>query len=146
MAEPVSRDAAAAALAQAATTRVVSAADAQVLTAYLVGIGAAVAGVLAASWWMLSHDSPAGFAAIMGGYAVVLALLVGVQRRARSTPRGFKQVYGWGFGLTMGLYVLGVLWFSFTRPWLSGAVFLPYCLLVAAPVWVAAVKIWRMSR
>ena len=76
MAEPVSRDAAAAALAQAATTRVVSAADAQVLTAYLVGIGAAVAGVLAASWWMLSHDSPAGFAAIMGGYAVVILLLV----------------------------------------------------------------------
>ena len=116
------------------------------LTAYLVGLGAAVAGLLAASWWTLSHDNPLGFAVSMGGYAVVLSLLVALQRRARSTPRGFKRIYAWGLGATMALYVIGIMWFSFTRPWLSAAVFLPYCLVVALPAWFAAVLIRRAAR
>ena len=146
MNEQITPAQAAAALAQASSVRVVSPADVRTLTAYLLGLGAAVAGILAASWWTLSHDNPVGFAVSMGGYAVVLSLLVALQRRARSTPRGFKRIYTWGLGATMTLYVIGVMWFSFTRPWLSAAVFLPYCLLVALPAWAAAVMIRRAAR
>ena len=105
-----------------------------------------MAGILAASWWTLSHESPMGFSFSVAGYAAVIALLVAIQRRARSTPRGFKRIYTWGLGATMTLYVIGVMWFSFTRPWLSAAVFLPYCLLVALPAWAAAVMIRRAAR
>jgi len=146
MNEQITPAEAAAALARAATARVVSAADVRALTAYLVGLGAGVAGVLAGSWWMLSHENVIGFAAVMGGYGLVLALLIGIQRRARSTPRGFRRIYAWGFGATMALYVIGVMWYSFTRPGPPAAVFLPYCLLVALPVWIAAMLIRRAAR
>ena len=146
MNEQITPAEAAAALARAATARVVSAADVRALTAYLVGLGAGVAGVLAGSWWMLSHENVVGFAAVMGGYGLVLALLIGIQRRARSTPRGFKRIYMWGFGATMALYVIGVMWFSFTRPGPSAAAFLPYSLLVALPAWIAAMLVRRAAR
>ena len=146
MNEQITPAQAAAALAQASSARVVSPADVRTLTAYLLGLGAAVAGILAASWWTLSQESPMGFSFSVAGYAAVIALLVAIQRRARSTPRGFKRIYTWGLGATMTLYVIGVMWFSFTRPWLSAAVFLPYCLLVALPAWAAAVMIRRAAR
>jgi biotin transporter BioY len=131
----------------AGATRVVRDADRRLLVGFTAALGVLVGSILALSWWTLSQRNTAGFAASFAGYAAVLTLLLGLQRRANAAPRGFGTVYRRGLALTMALYAIGVAWFSArSEDPAPGAVFLPYCALVAVPCLVAAVLIDRRAR
>lgn len=114
--------------------------DAAVGAAYTGGIAVVVAATLAAvTHW---RESPAGVAISMGIFAVALALLVGWHaRRFRIADRRWRRRYLLGFGLTMALYTAGIFWEAFAFP--GWAVFAPFCVLVAVPGVVAAVRMLR---
>lgn len=104
------------------------------------GVAIVVAATLAAvTVW---RGSPVGLAISMGIYAVALALLGWwYVRNFRISDRRWRQRYLWGFGLTMLLYTVGIFWVSFAFP--GWAIFAPYCVLVAVPGLVAAVRMLR---
>jgi len=131
-------------LAAAEQASVVTPADLRVHAAYLASLGVLVATTLAGIWWALSSGATALFVVVMLAYGAMLFALILVVRRARVIPRGFQRANGWGMGLTMGLYAVGVAWFTSRQddP-LSAGVFLPYCVLVAIPSLLAARVIRR---
>lgn len=102
-------------------------------------LGILIAGTLAAvNVW----DGRAGAAVSMGVFGVLLLLLLTWQRsRMRISNRGWGLTYGVGLGLTMALYVIGIMWGSFAFP--GWAIFGPYCVLVAIPAMVAAARMLR---
>jgi len=68
------------------------------------------------------------------------ALLPWQYRRTRVTQRGFGVRYGASFGLTMTLYATGVVvgWSTSGSP--SVPLFATYCVLVALPMVLTAVR------
>lgn len=142
-----SRDEALAALQAADSARLVTSSDRRRLVGFTATLGLLVGVILALAWWTLSTHNVPGFAASFTGYALVLYVLVAIQRRANATPRGFKRLYQVGLTTTMILYAVGVLWFS-SRPAdpVPAALFLPYCAVVSLPCLVAAVLIDRRAR
>ncbi len=104
------------------------------------GIALLVAATLAAVTFF--RGSPVGFGISMGVYVVALALLMWwFIKRFRISDRRWLRRYFWGFGLTMLLYLAGILWESFAFP--GWAIFAPYCVLVAVPGVVAALRMLR---
>lgn len=114
--------------------------DARVGAAYTGGLAMLIA--LALATVTLLRDNPVGVVLAMGAYAVALAMLLWWHRsRFRISDRKWAGRYALGFGLTIALYTAGIFWETTAFP--GWAVFAPYCVLVATPGLVAAV---RMSR
>ncbi|RMB61689.1 hypothetical protein [Tessaracoccus antarcticus] len=127
-------------LAEASDRAELSRSDAVVGAGVTGGIGILVAATLAAA--TVWRGSPVGLGVSMGVYAVALALLMWWQAsKFRISDRRWRRRYQWGFGLTMTLYVVGILWESFAFP--GWAIFAPFCVAVAVPALVSAVKMWR---
>jgi hypothetical protein len=57
----------------------------------------------------------------------------------RATARGWASRFAWAFGATCVLYTLGVVGASFEAVPPQLAIWLPYAVLTAAPMLVAAV-------
>jgi len=125
---------------EAAERAQLSRADAAIGAAFTGGIAVLVAATLTAvTHW---RESPAGIAISMGIFVVALALLMGWHaRRFRIADRRWRRRYLLGFGLTMALYTGGIFWEAFAFP--GWAIFAPYCVLVAVPGVVAAVRMLR---
>ena len=102
-------------------------------------LGILIAGTLAAvNVW----DGRAGATISMGVFSALLFLLMWWhRRRMRISNHGWALTYLLGFGLTMALYVIGIMWGSFAFP--GWAIFGPYCVLVATPAIVAAARMLR---
>lgn len=103
------------------------------------GLSVVIAATLAAvTFW---RDNPGGFAVSMGVFGVSVALLTVSMLRRRVVDRGWVRRYYWGFGSTMVLYSIGIFWESFAFP--GWAIFAPFCVLVAAPGVIAAVRMLK---
>lgn len=103
------------------------------------GLSVVIAATLTAvTFW---RGNPVALATSMGIYALSLALLMGWLSTRRVTDRSWAKRYLWGFGATMLLYTIGILWGSFAFP--GWAIFAPYCVLVAIPGVIAAVKMLK---
>lgn len=74
-------------------------------------------------------------------YGLSIAILIFWLTRRRVTDRGWVKRYIWGFGLTMLLYLAGIMWQSFAFP--GWGIFAPFCVLVAAPGVIAAVRMLK---
>lgn len=133
-------DQARAQLAEAADRVELSRSDSRVGATFTATLAVLIAATLATvTFW---RDDPVGLVASMGVYAVVLALLLWWHRsRLRVIDRKWGGRYALGFGLTMVLYSVGILWEAFAFP--GWAVFAPYCVLVAVPGLVAARRMLR---
>lgn len=110
-------------------------------------IGAAATGVLsvvvaaaltAVTFW---RGNLTALAISMVIYVLAIALLVFWMSRRRVTDRGWVKRYVWGFGVTMLLYFAGIMWQSFAFP--GWGIFAPFCVLVAAPGVIAAVRMLK---
>lgn len=98
------------------------------------GLSIVIAALLAAvTFW---RGSPLSLPISLGIYGLAIALLMGWLSRRRVTDRGWARRYGWGFGMTMALYMLGIFWQALAFP--GWATFAPFCVLVALPGIVAA--------
>lgn len=85
------------------------------------------------------RGTPVAVAGSMAVYLAVLSALISWQQRSmRVAARGWGRSYLTGFGVTMTLYIIGIGWESFAFP--GWRVFAPYCVLVAIPSLLAAVK------
>ncbi len=114
--------------------------DAAVGAAFTGGVAILVAATLAAvTVW---RESPVGIGISMGLCATALTLLLWWQAsRFRISDRRWRRRYLLGFGLTMALYTAGIFWESSAFP--GWGIFAPYCVLVAVPGTVAAVRMLR---
>ncbi len=110
-------------------------------------IGAAVTGVLsmvvaatltAVTFW---RGNLLALAISMGIYGLAIALLMWWLSRRRVSDRGWAKRYIWGFGVTMLLFLAGIRWMSFAFP--GWAIFAPFCVLVATPGVIAAVRMLK---
>ena len=110
-------------------------------------IGAAVTGFLsiviaatltAVTFW---RGNLVALAISMAIYGLAIALLMWWLSRRRVTDRGWAKRYIWGFGVTMLLYMAGILWMSLAFP--GWGIFAPFCVLVAAPGVIAAVRMLK---
>lgn len=114
--------------------------DAAVGAAFTGGVAFLVAATLAAV--TLWRESPVAIGISMGLCAAALTVLLWWQAsRFRISDRRWRRRYLLGFGLTMALYTAGILWESFAFP--GWGIFAPYCVLVAVPGMVAAVRMLR---
>ena len=103
------------------------------------GISIVVAATLASvTFW---RGSPIALIVSMGIYALSIAFLIWLLSRRRVTDRGWAKRYIWGFGVTMLLYLAGILWQSVAFP--GWVIFAPFCVLVAAPGVIAAVRMLK---
>ena len=102
--------------------------------------------VLIASFLLaVEYVFPSGNLLLMYGsvalYGVgVVAIVLWNQRRRRASRPGWSRRYGAGFAITMALYAIGVALSVAPEP-SSLAFWLPYTLLTAAPLVLAA--LWR---
>ncbi len=118
----------------------VSRTDSRVGAAFTGGLAMLIALTLATV--TLLRDNPVGVLVTMGAYVVALAMLLWWHRRKfRISDRKWTRRYVLGFGLTITLYTAGILWETTAFP--GWGVFAPYCVLVAAPGFVAAVRMLR---
>ncbi len=107
------------------------------------GVGVLIGFVLAASWAFAPHHGWA-FAISFIAYGVALCLLIWWQRtHQRVFERGFSRAYTLSFVATLVLYAFGVAWLIHHA---SGLVVLPYCVLVALPMLVAAARLLRSGQ
>jgi hypothetical protein len=107
------------------------------------GVGCLLAFVLAVSWAFADHDVPA-FTLSFVAYAVALVALIRWQRtHQRVFQSGFGRAYATSFAATLVLYGFGVGWLIHHAGW---AIMLPYCVLVAVPMLVAARRLMRIAR
>lgn len=114
--------------------------DAAVGAALTSGVAILIAVTLAAVTFL--RERPVGIGVSMGIFAVALAVLLRWHtNRFRISDRRWARRYLLGFGLTMALYTVGIFWESFAFP--GWAVFAPFCLLVAVPGVMAAIKMLR---
>lgn len=133
-------------LAVAEGTPITGRADARRLAHALLGIGLAVAALLAASRAFTANGNTVGVVVSLAAYMAVLGSLVGAQRTVKAVPRGYRRRYLTGLMLTMALYTFGILWFSVLQdPAPSWTVFGPYCLLTALPSLLAAARIRELA-
>ena len=102
--------------------------------------------VLIASFLLaVEYVFPSGNLVLMYGsvavYGIgVVAVVLWNQRRRRASRPGWSKRYATGFAITMALYAIGVALSVSSEP--SGLLFwLPYALLTAAPLVIAA--LWR---
>lgn len=147
MSELPSRDEALAALRAAEQVTALTDSDRRRLVRFTALLGLLVAALFVACWWTVGNDNTVGFTVVMLAYGAVLGALIWWQRRAQAAPRGFARVYGWGLGLTMALYAIGITWVSVTsRQPASPLLVLPYAALVALPCLWAAYRIGRIAR
>ncbi len=103
------------------------------------GLSIVIAATLTAvTFW---RESPVALAVSMGLYVLLIAVLMAWNSRRRVNDRGWIRRYVWGFGTTMALYMVGIFWESFAFP--GWAIFAPFCVLVAAPGIVAAVRMMK---
>ncbi len=113
--------------------------DAAIGAAATGGLSIVIAATLAAvTYW---RENPVGFVVSMGVCAVSVALLTVWMLHRRVVDRGWARRYYWGFGLTMVLYSVGIFWESFAFP--GWPIFAPFCVLVAAPGVIAAVRMLK---
>ena len=128
-------------LAEATERSKAASTDSRVGVIYTVLLGATVALLLAAiAQW---GRGPIGLAISMGVYLLVLGALIWWQAtRMRVANRRWGVAYRLGLGLTMTLYVLGIIWTTTSFP--GWAIFGPYCALVAVPCVLSA--IWMARR
>lgn len=138
--ENLSVDEASKRLAEANTRQRVAQTDAATGAAFTSALGILVAATLAAiNVW----GTGLGIALSMVAYGIALVALLWWQRsRMRVAERGWARAYGFGFGGTMALYIIGIIWSSSTFP--GWAIFAPFCVLVAVPTFVSAV--WMLRR
>jgi hypothetical protein len=113
------------------------------------GAFAVTLAVLIASFLLaVEYVFPSGNLVLMYGsvaiYGVgVVAVVLWNQRRRRASRPGWSKRYAAAFAITMAFYAIGVALSVSPEP--SGLVFwLPYALLTAAPLVIAA--IWRGGR
>ncbi len=126
-------------LGEAATRAKPSRRDAAIGAAVTGGLSLIIAATLTAvTFW---RGNPVALATSMGIYALSIALLMWWLSRRRVTDRGWARRYLWGFGSTMVLYSVGIVWQSLAFP--GWAIFAPFCLLVAVPGVVAAGKMLK---
>jgi hypothetical protein len=105
-------------------------------------IPTAVVGVLAGTFAYPVFASVSAPAAAIGLTVLILwlgALLPWQYRRTRVTQRGWSVRYGASFGFTMVLYPAGIIgWSTSSSP--SVPVFATYCVLVALPMVLTAIR------
>lgn len=128
---------------RAGTLARTAAADSRLNAGMSVAVGVLVALVLAGTR-AFAGTNAAAFTVVFLAYAVLLTATIVVYKvRLRVSDSAFKRRYVTGLLLTTALYVVGVLWTSAADPKPSWLVFAPFCVLVAAPMVVAAVRMVR---
>ena len=89
----------------------------------------------------LLRDNPVAVLVSTAMCLIAIGLLIWwLTRKFRISDRSWPRRYYVGFGLTMALYVAGILWGSTSPSW---AIFGPYCVLVAVPGLIAAGRMLR---
>ena len=128
-------------LAAAETLARTSGKGARIVAFTMAAVGVLVAAALAMSnAFAKTNPLVASIGFAVYGLAIG-ALMFWYARHVRVWKEDWGIRYGVSFGLTMALYAIGVAWSSGGSP--SWAVLGPYCILVAVPMIVAAIRIPR---